>query len=335
MTPTREDLSRIFSSLAQLLKGGVSLGDSFMLLAQDDKTYGEDFTRMSAMADEGADLPEVVRAAGIFPEYACSLLDVAKATGRYEEALERLSNHYKARARMLSALKSSLTYPLTLFCILLAVVLILLIWVLPMFNEVYESLGGGLHGFAGWLLGFGNGLRKALPYAFAAVALIAVLLSIPKIRERLVLALTKRFGDKGAYKSVNSAAFIEGISMGISSGMTEEEAVNLACVMGEGFRERCDLCREALKTEALEKALLAGGFISAKDAKQLEIGRKSGHIEESVKALAEDLQLESERALEKAAGIVEPIIVGISCLMIGGILLSVMLPLINIMNGIG
>ncbi len=341
MKLSREESGNLFEALGRLISAGISLGDSFTLLSEEaEGEYKALLCRMADDADNGKPLCEIIGQSGVFESYPENILSVASQTGKQDKALYELSRHYKSRHRMMKSLRASITSPLFLLGLLAVITAVLLIWVLPMFNEVYASLGGGLNGFAGWLLSLGNGLRAALPWVLPAVALIIILVMLPPINKKLKAFIKARFGDRGANRKINSSAFISALSMAISSGMTEEAAAEISLTVSDGeceaFEARCRYLAEKVKSgESLSKALREGEFITLTQARQLEIGRRSGKLDEAVANLAEESREAAEEAMEKALGLIEPTIVGVACVMIGGILLSVMLPLISIMNSIG
>lgn len=339
---TTEDVAMLCRALAHLLQAGISPGDGLTLLARDEDrpAWQELFTSMARDCDEGSPLPQVFREAGCFPAYVCALLTVGHRVGQTAGVLEALAGYYENRARMTRQLKTALTYPAMLLCVLLAVVMILFIWVLPVFDDVYAQLGSGLTGLAGGLLAFGRLLRRILPWFCGALAAVLLAAVIAPVRKAAISWIAARFGDRGALAKVNSARFVQALSLCLRSGLTERESAELACDLSTGqqdrFSRRCRRCLDLLdQGTALPQALLQTRMISAGDCRLLEVGQRSGHSETVIAAIAERSQAEAEDALEQAAGKVEPAIIAVACALISGVLLSVMLPLVQIMNAIG
>ena len=143
---TSEELGTICRSLAYLLHAGSSSGDALALLAEDaqDAALEGKFRQMAQQTDAGESLSAAFRQAGCFPQYIPALLEVGERSGRTEEALNALCRFYEGRARMEKRLRAALLYPAVLLVVMLAVIVMLLAWVLPVFNEVYMQLGSGL-----------------------------------------------------------------------------------------------------------------------------------------------------------------------------------------------
>ena len=217
---TTEDVALFCRAMANLLQAGVSPGDGLTLLAREE---GQWLSDMARRCDEGQALAAALREAGCFPDYVCGLVAVGDRVGQTAGVLEALADYYDNRARMNRQIKAALTYPAMLLTVLLTVAVALLVWVLPVFDDVYAQLGSGLTGFAGGLLAFGSLLRNILPWVCGAVAVVMLLAAIPPARETGLRILVARFGDRGAFGKINSARFIQALSLGTSSGMTDRE----------------------------------------------------------------------------------------------------------------
>ncbi len=339
---TNEQLSGFALAMEHLIHAGIGTADALNLLAEDerDPSVKKVLSRMASMADGGLPLSKIIEDSGAFPPYAVSVTEVGERSGKIEQTLNSLGVYYDRRRRMERAVRASLIYPTALLAVLVAVAAVLLVWVLPVFEDVYRGLGTELTGMAGVLLGLGRGLRAALPVILAVIALWAVVFAVPPVR-RFAFALWSRgFGDRGAGRKVLSARFVHGICMAVGSGMNAGEAVLLACKLSEGetpaFAARCKSCLDAAETGGdLSAALWENGFISSADRRLLDAGRRSGREEDVLRHLTLDLQDEAEEALHRRAALMEPAVVALACILIAAVLLSVMLPLMNIMNAMG
>lgn len=339
---TNEQVWSFCTALEQLIHAGIGLGDALVLMTEEepDDTCREMLTGMAQQADEGASLSTVVRQTGRFPGYVSTLMEVGERAGKLEQALHALSRHYESRDRMDRRLASALLYPSMLILVLLAVAVVLLVWVLPVFQDVYDQLGSGMTGIAGSLLTVGGWLRQGMPVLCALVAIFAAFLLIPFLRMWIVGKWNRFRGDRGVHRAVLSARFMQALTMGLESGMTDVEAAQLASKLSQGevaaFEKRCIHCVEAIRSGGnLPKALRTAGFLSPSDRRLLDAGIRSGRGETVLQQIAQRQLERSEEALERQTGKVEPVLVAIACGLIGGVILSVMLPLVNIMTAIG
>ena len=342
---SRVETASLCRELALLLHAGVGPGDAVSLLAEEtpEGRLREILSAISAQVDEGVPLAAAMEATGAFPAYVTGLLEMGQRSGRTEEALESLAGYYEARERTDQQLRSALTYPAILLLLMLAVIVVLLAKVLPVSEDVYASLGGRLTGVAGGLLGLGRALDRAMPVLCVllglAAAFVAVFSLSGMVREKVLTAWRKRRGDKGVSRKRNDARFAQALAMGLRSGLPLEESVDLAGSMVRDVPQaqaRCRACREKLAAGAdLTAALGETGMLPSSAVRLLALGLRGGSGDTVMEEIARRLSEEADLALERKVAKVEPALVLGTSLLVGAILLSVMLPLMDIMTAIG
>ena len=345
MKLTNEEIGVLCSSLAYLLHAGSGAGDALALMAEDAQGshVGTVLEAMARQADSGAGLSACFRAADCFPQYVCTLLDVGERTGRTEAALRSLGDYYDGLARLENRLRTALLYPAVLLVVMLAVIVALLVWVLPVFNDVYARLGSSLTGLAGGLLSFGMLLRNIMPLLVILMLLLVVLLICFAVsgafREKLLSLWRRKSSDRGLSHAIRSARFAQALAMAMHSGFTPEDALALAMTLAEdagAFRARCAECLALAEGgSSLPEALGKTGIFPRSDCRLLEAGIRGGNGESAMDKIAARLMEQSAQAVEERISRIEPTLVVITSVMVGIILLSVMLPLIHIMNAIG
>ncbi len=341
-TITNGELSSLTMELSMLLHAGIGVGDALSMLSGEDG-YRDLLDGMARRADEGEPLSQCLREGGRIPAYVCGLVEVGEETGRTEEALAALSRYYERRARLDRQVRSALLYPAVMLVLMLLVIAVLLVRVLPIFDDVYASLGGRLTGVAGGLLALGRGLDAAMPALWAALALAVVFFGafagVESFRDR-VLALWRRGrGDRGVSRRMNNARLAQAMAMGMASGLPLERSMELAASLMEDVppaRARCEDCRARLEGGAsLSAAMGESGLLPAGACRLLEIGQRGGTADAAMDKIARDLSEDGEAALEELISRVEPSLVLVCSVLVGVILLSVMLPLMHIMSAIG
>ena len=337
---SNDDIASLCLELALLLHAGVSTGDALPLLAEEGDRRGM-LKAMAEQVDSGETLSAALRESGAFPTYVCGLVEVGERTGRTEEALSALSRYYEDRVRLARRVRSALLYPAVMLALMLVVIGVLLVKVLPIFDDVYASLGGRLTGVAAGLLTLGRWLEGAMPVLFAVLAAVAVLVllftAVGPLRRGILSLWHRTRGDKGVSRKLNNARLAQALAMGMASGLPVDEAVELSAnLMEGGAKKRCESCRKRLEGgESLGDALKKSGLLPARQSRLLELGQRSGAGDASMEKIARDLSEEGEAALDALVGRVEPALVLVCSVLVGLILLSVMLPLMHIMSAIG
>lgn len=336
---TDEEIAALCLEISLLLHGGVGMGDALALLAEEDG--GELMSGLAGQVDMGAPLSVALRESGVFPVYVCGLVETGERTGRTEQALTALSRYYEERTRLKRRVRNALAYPAAMLGVMLVVIGVLLVKVLPVFDSVYMSLGSRLSGVASSLLTLGRWLERAMPVLWAVLAVLAVLTIAGAVWEpfqRTLLTLwQRRFGDRGVSRKLNDARLAQALAMGMAGGLPLEESLELAAGLLEGGgRARCLECRKLLERGArLSAALEESGLLPRRSCRLLELGQRGGAGDTAMEKIAFGLMEEGEAALEGLTARVEPTLVLTCSLLVGLILLSVMLPLMNIMAAIG
>lgn len=342
---THPEYAGIFGRLALLLRSGIPLGDGLRLLGEEEKD-GSLAAVLSAMAeqlDAGEYLSDAMDKAECFAAADTGMIRAAEAAGNMEETLASLGTYHERQERLRGVIRRSLTYPAVLGAVMLAVLVLLVTEVLPVFDSVYRSLGTGISGPAAGLLAFGNALGAVLPYieivlAAAAVA-AAVTALIPRASDAVRAFFRRRFGDRGILRQMNNARMAQALSAALRSGLPVEEALLLAeGLMSDcpGAQQRCRDCRDMLlEGHELTQALERTELFTPADCRMLSVGQRTGNLEEVTDRLALRMAEDAENALEERILRIEPALILITSILVGILLLTVMLPLIDIMNAIG
>lgn len=334
----QEEIAGMCLELSLLLHAGVGTGDGLTLLAED----GDEVLReLAEQVDGGVPLSTALAESGVFPRYVSGLVRAGERTGRTEQALSGLSRYYEERVRLGRRIREALVYPAVLLALMLAVIGVLLVKVLPIFEEVYATLGSGLSGAAGGLLELGRWLGQWLPVLWGVLAVLAILIVCcalcRPLRSWIQEVWRRSLGDRGVWRKLNNARVAQALAMGLAGGLPPEEALELCAGLAEGgARARCEECRRELAQGAgLGQALEDSGVLSPGRRRLLELGERSGSGDAVMEKIARDVLEEGESALAALVGRVEPGLVVVCSVLVGVILLSVMLPLMNIMAAIG
>ena len=338
-------LSVFCLEVAMMLQAGIALYDGVLML-QDDEPSKEGKDVLQSLLDslqKGAPLSEALQTATHYPGYMTQMVEIGERTGRLVETLRALSQHYERQDRISASIKNALLYPAILLVMMVVVVVILIVRVLPIFNEVFNRLGTqmspialSLMSFGAWLSGASAGIA-----VFAGIILLVVLAAflIPSFRDGLSAMLKDNFGHRGVWGNIAASQFTSAMVLSLSSGLDTREAVQMASTLSKGnkvLEGKNIKCMEILEQgTTLAEAMLDAGLLSARNGRMLSLGSRSGMSDSAMAEIAErserDVQLEIDRLVSR----IEPTMVIITSVIVGGILLAVMLPLMGIMTSIG
>lgn len=330
--------------LALYLHAGMGLGEGLYLLSQEAPApLNALYARLALLLDGGTPLSEALAESGAFPRALCAMVQVGEQTGRMEEALEALSDYYHLLAQARTLLGQALLYPLLIALLMLAVMGVLLTKVLPVFDSVYAAMGGGLTGLAGGLLTLGGWITAAAPVLLVLLALLTAgllaLCLVPALRQKAEEGWHARFGDKGAARRFADARFARALAMGLYAGLSPEESARLAAGLLEDIpaaKLRGDRCLALLEQGGdLPGALAESGLLPKSECRLLSLALRSGAGDRVMEDIARRSMEEAVQALERTTARVEPTLVLGASAVVGLILLSVMLPLMDILQLLG
>ncbi|MCR5691523.1 MAG: type II secretion system F family protein, partial [Eubacterium sp.] len=332
----QEYLSSFCLELSLTMHAGISVEDGLHLLSEDagDKREKEILTAMADRLAEGIPLSTVVEEAGAFPAYLADMVKTGEETGRLEQTMRSLSDHYNRRLQLVDQIKGALMYPMILLVLMLVIIIVLLVKVLPIFNQVYERLGGSMTGIAQVFLTLGKVLDGCLPLICGVILGLALifmgLMASHRVRTGLLNFYRKIRGNHGITRRVGEAQFASAMAMGMLSGLNTEESFKNAIKFQRSHgkvRERQEKCLEALESgESLAKAFRDHNILNKKHCRILELGVKSGNADTAMEEIARRMEEGVEKSLDRMVGRIEPTIVVITSILVGIILVAVMLP---------
>ena len=344
-TLSNEELSAFCLQISLLIHAGINLADGMHLLVEDEQDENKRamLSVMADVLDEGKQMSDAMTETGCFPSYVIHMTAAGEDTGRLEQAFRSMAEYYEGRYRLRERIKSALVYPVVLLLLMLIIIGILLIRILPIFEQVYEQLGGRMDGLAGGLLVFGKSLQAALPVIGLVIAVLFFVGIVVRLHsgwrakaEKLFLHVTENFS---VAKKISVSRLAAALAMGLMSGLRSEDAMELAASFQQEeikAKKKHELCKALLEEgKPLADALKESELLEPMYCRMLALGAKSGTADTVMEEIAARLEEDAETAMEKLVGKVEPTIVIVTSLLVGIILLAVMLPLMNIMATIG
>jgi len=339
-----EETEQILRGLAMLLHAGLPLAEGAYLLAGDSEPIlRKRLEALGKQLSEGVPLSRAMEAEKLFPHHITGMIAIGERTGRLEETLTALADDQAERRKIIRQVKAAVAGPGLILLLMTAVILILLTVVLPIFEQVYASLGNPMTGIAGMLLVFGQSLRTAMPWIFGAVLLLSAAVAVAWTRKPWKQAgyrwWMRQFGDRGLFRRFADARFARAMAMGLESGLLAEEALILAGkILAENpaAAQRCVKAISVLEAGGtLSQSMAAGGFLSSAQGRLLDLGLRGGKAEQVMAEIADNQMEQAQEALERRVAFVEPALVAVASVLVGAILLAVMLPLLDLLAVIG
>lgn len=328
------ELSFFCNQLAMILSSGISCFEGLSMMQEESENEEEKqiLLEISNHLEATGNLFQSLKETGLFPSYLLQMVKIGEETGKLDDVFSSLAQHYDREDSIRTSIRHALTYPLIMTAMMILVILVLLMKVMPIFNQVFIQLGSEMTGFAGLLVSLGNSLSN---YVLVVIMIVAVMTA-------LLFFFAKRFiyripFTRTIYEKIAACRFASGMALALSSGLNPDLSMQLVCELNEDavFAKKLDLCKKYISEgEDLSKALLHAGIFTGLYARMASIGSKSGTMDQVMQQIAESYQEDVDNRINQILAVIEPTLVVILSLIVGVILLSVMFPLIGIMSHI-
>ncbi len=339
---SHSELSAFSSQLALILKSGLSSYEGISAMLEDAVSLEEKNILTAILEDlaMGQDLSKALENRNLFPIYMIEMIKIGEQTGRLDDVMELLSLHYDREDFISKSIKNALTYPLVMASIMILVIVVLLVKVLPIFNQVFIQLGSEMTGLSAVLMKIGFTLNQySALFIFILVFLFALLFFLATTRQG-----KKHFHSlcyklpflRSLLEDTSSCRFASGLALTLGSGLSNEQGITLVQSVNEDpyFEHKILECMNYINEGMdLSSSLQKSHIFSGIHARIITIGEKTGALDQSMNEVASRYQDTIDFRISRALSIIEPTLVICISLIVGVILFSVMLPLIGIMSG--
>lgn len=333
---SEEELSYFCRQINMVVKAGLPVYYGISILRDNavEKDAKELFSQIYEPMEGGCTLYKAINATGVFPNYMVQMIHIGETSGRLEEVLTALAVYYERLADIRSGIKHAVTYPIIMTVMMLAVIIVMITKVIPIFADVYEKLGSNLSGSAKTLMNISNFLNEyLLAFIIGFVIVMIILLIILKT------PLGKKiYEGRGLSLTIASSHFANCMYLALSSGMDTDQGFALAHKLIENnyMKQKIDKCKELTsKGESFADAILSSGIFSKMYASLITIGYKTSTMDEVMLDISKAYENETDEKIASFISKLEPTLIIILSFFIGLILLSFLLPLLGIMSSIG
>ncbi|MEL7622719.1 MAG: type II secretion system F family protein [Clostridiales bacterium] len=341
---TAEELSLFFLQISLMLKSGILSVDGIALLEDEASSQREKslLQTMKEVLEQGQPLYAAMAAVGSFPEHALRMVQIGEETGRLEQVLTALAQYYQQEHELRQSMRQAVLYPAWLAVVIALVTFVLVAKVLPAFQQVLEQLGSGLSPWAVSLMRLGI-FSKWGVIVFAALLLALAFYLFFNSRRQLGQEKLRRLADtlffRGALGlSAAREKFSSALALSLASGLNLNEALDKAYVLADEatMRQKIEQCLGFLEQGlTFAAAVENAGIFKGLEVGLVAAGFRAGAGEAVMLELSRRFHRQTEELLLQVMSRIEPVLVVLLVLVVGMLLLSVMLPLLAMMNAIG
>ena len=339
-----KDISLFCKQMSVMLNSGIPLNNAVDILEQqtDAKNLKASLKVISKGLKEGNQLSKaLIEQNGLFPDLLIRMVQAGEKTGKLDEVLERMSEHYNKELKTSRQIRGAMIYPAVLAFLAVAATLVLLYVVIPNFSGIFEQSGVALPLPTRIVLAASNFVQSYWYILFGGVGLLVFLFlryrSTEAGRYQLDQLKLKMPVVKGPMRKIVTARFASTLATLTSAGIPLVEAIDSAAATTNNavVIDKLRIANEGLqKGERLTGMLTSTGLFPPMMLSMVKIGEESGSLESMLNKTSDFYEEELEAAIKQLLSLLEPAMIIFMGVIIGGIVASVMLPMFEIANAV-
>ena len=335
-----KELAVMSRQMATMIGAGLSLLRTLNILSEqtESKPLAKILGHIRDEVETGVSTSDAfAKHSAVFPPLMVSMIRAGEAGGFLEGALESIAVNFEKEVRLRGKIKSAMTYPVIVLIMSLLSVVSMLIFIVPVFQKMFDSLGGKLPLPTMMLVYMSQAMVWIGP--LMAVAFIAFAIWWPKNKntERVrgfLDPLKLKLPVFGALlKKIAVARFSRNFSDTIGAGVPILRALQ---IVGEtsGNRVIEDSLQKVAESvrngQSLSGPLAGQPVFPPMVVQMIAVGEDAGSLEVMLDKIADFYDQEVEAATEQLTAMIEPLMVAFLGVVIGGMVVALYMPIFNI-----
>ena len=325
--------------LLTLLKAGLPVLASLDLLIkrQKDPYFRSLLQNVRERVKGGELLSEAFLAQNVFPRIYTTTLMAGEKSGNIDEVLSRYVNFQRLALTFKKKLIVSLIYPTLLVVVVLCMLIFLLLYVVPQFAKLYSDLNAQLPAITLLMIDIGTHAQRYAPFVLAGLAIGIFLLWRWKATDRGAEMIDRathnipRIGD--IWMKYHVATFSRMLSTLLTGGMPLVPSLETAGASMSSRKILNGIKRAAIRVkegQGLARSLDEQKVFPDLSVEMIEVGESTGALPVMLNSVAEFYEEDVQTALAAAMALIEPVILIIMAIFVGGILISLYLPIFTL-----
>ncbi len=323
-----------------ILKAGISPLRAIGIIKdqQEDERMKAVLNDVYVQIQHGVSMSEAFNAyADRFPEVFVNMIEAGEATGSLDTNMERLGITLEKSHKLNAQIKSALMYPCIVLCLCVVILIVMMAFVIPKFADMFNSSGSELPGTTRFMLGLSDFIINRWPILLLVVGVIVFAVISFKRSDYGKNAIGKfklRCPKVGPlYSKIIAAKFTRSLNSLVSSGVPVPAAMEISSrSVANSFVEKKLLYATNQVKQGVEisVALKEQEIFPEMVYEMIGLGEETGALESLLTKTADYFDQESEEALKRLTGLIEPATLVLMGGMIGFIVISIMQPIFNI-----
>jgi type IV pilus assembly protein PilC len=335
---------QIFSrQFATMIDAGLNVVTSLNILEEqtDDSYLAQVIGEVRADVEGGALLSQALaRHPKVFSRLYVSMVEAGEAAGILDEVLDRLATQIEKEANIKRRVKGAMIYPSLVVSFAFLVLTAMLLFIVPIFENLYKQLGGQLPTLTQWIIGASDLLRSRWYIMFPAIGLAVFGFFRWKRTEggrrqwdRFKLRIPMRIGD--IVLKVTMARFARTLSTLVTAGVDIIQSLEITGTTAGNWvvEDALRVVREKVHAGIpIAQPLIEHPVFPPMVGQMVKIGEETGELDAMLGKIADFYEEEVDVSIQALTSILEPIMIILVGVMVGTIILSMYLPMFKLLT---
>ncbi|MEA3305401.1 MAG: type II secretion system F family protein [Candidatus Omnitrophota bacterium] len=331
----------IFSrQLATMVDAGIPLVSALDILGEqmENKTFSKIILKVRDDVETGSSLSDALsRHPNVFSSLFVNMIKAGESSGMLDDILDRLASYIEKTSNLQKKVKSALIYPCIITIMAIAITILLLLKVIPVFKEIFAGFGAELPMPTQILINISDFLRK---YFFFAAGMFVVMLfaflryiKTEKGRLRLDTFLLNMPIFGLLLKKVAISKFTRTLSTLVKSGVPILGAFDIVAKTADNKLIELAVVkvRSSIKEgENIAKPLSKAGVFPPMVVRMIAVGEQTGELEKMLSKIADFYDAQVDAAISGLTSMIEPVIIAFLGIVIGTVVICMFLPIFKI-----
>ena len=324
-------------SVGKLVGAGVSLVRALRIVCDDETLRQKErniYADVLKQVRTGVSLSEAMTMQGsAFPPMMINMFKSAEASGTLEATANQMADYYSKEYKLSKKIKSSMTYPKILGVLMVVVVAIIMGYVVPQFEDLFASMES-LPKSTEILLAISDFVANKwyLLIIFGAVAFIIIkfLFAIPALKLQKDKFKTKMPKIGKLMRIIYTARFARTLASLYNAGLPIISCLTIArdTIDNRYLEKQFDsVIKDVQAGQNLSEALAKVDGFTKKLISSVVVGEETGTLDDMLNSAADQLEYDSEMAIQSMVSMLEPCIIVVLAVVVGFIIISVIQPI--------
>ncbi len=342
---TDKQLASFTRQFATMINAGLPLVNCLQILGrqQDNKAFSTIITDLTQDVEKGGTLADAMGKHNlIFSELYVNMVAAGEQGGILDTILARLATHLEKSASLRSKIKAAMIYPLVVTIVLVIVIAVLLLFVIPIFESMFTDLGAELPGPTKLVIALSQFLTNYILFMIIGIVALIVLYKMwyktsggKKFIDNVKL-IVPIFGP--LQRKLAIARFTRTLGTLVASGVAILDGLSITSKTA-GNQVVADAIMQARTSisggENISNPLEASGVFPTMVTQMIAVGEETGGLDDMLLKIADFYEEEVDVAVAGLTSTLEPVMIVILGVVVGGMVISMYLPIFDLIGAVG